>query len=193
MKYNYENLVKFFNSINLYKTDYFNSINNKKIMLPNKKGNMIYFGVFPKLDKENNIINYTICVPEINDLNSFLINIHEYTHAIDLENNMNSKYKVDEYVEVMPNILERLYIILNEPIDIEYWFNNKKLEDYYLTTSYKHKKGIYMSFEGANKYLDNRELIYIDNPINIEEMDNNIKKKVYQNISSNSATVKTEE
>lgn len=52
--------------------------------------NSFGWGVFPKLDDEGRIIDIRMLVPDICDEKTLLINIHEYTHAFDLYNALNT-------------------------------------------------------------------------------------------------------
>lgn len=90
-----ERIVNFFKDIGLYNEDYFNMlISNTKII--NKPYNEImdFVGCFKS---ENSC---KVILPKIKNFNDELIYVHEYTHALFL----------DDENEIFPNIMEALYI-----------------------------------------------------------------------------------
>ncbi len=58
-----------------------------------------FYGCYPTI-KDNILKGIRICVPPINNLNSMLINIHEYRHGIDLYPYLGKPYQEDDY-EIM--------------------------------------------------------------------------------------------
>lgn len=54
------------------------------------------WGVFPKVDSEGILRDIRVLVPEIVDTKTFLINIHEFTHAYELFNELGSVYLEDK-------------------------------------------------------------------------------------------------
>lgn len=90
-----ERVINFFKDIGLYNEDYFNRLfQNTKIIDKPYNEIMGFVGCF----KVNDFCK--IILPKINSFNDELIYIHEYTHALFLEDND----------EMFPNIMEALYI-----------------------------------------------------------------------------------
>lgn len=51
-----------------------------------------WYGCFPILDDDNLIKDYNLIIPKLETEEDLLVNIHEYTHAFDLYNNIGNKY-----------------------------------------------------------------------------------------------------
>ncbi len=97
----YQMIINFFKSMNLYDEEYFKYINSQT-----KIYNIPYFeikdfvGCYPiiKMDK---IVGFNIILPKLNTIFDVLIYIHEYSHALDIE---------DEY-EIFPNLMEAIFLV----------------------------------------------------------------------------------
>lgn len=71
---------------------------NTKIIKGDVSENMIFYGCFPII--ENNILKeIKICVPDIKDFKSMLINIHEYKHGIRLYSYLGKEFNINEKQE----------------------------------------------------------------------------------------------
>ncbi len=58
---------------------------NAHVLHTSLEEGMSYYGCYPQEDKDSGILTgVKICVPEINDLKSMCINVHEYKHGIDI-------------------------------------------------------------------------------------------------------------
>lgn len=57
--------------------------NNAKVLNCSIQEGLPFYGCFP-IEKNNILIRIVLCVPPINNLESMLINIHEYKHGIRL-------------------------------------------------------------------------------------------------------------
>ena len=144
-------LINFFKEHNLYDEEMFDYFDKHAFYYDYRvEENRIFTGCFPGLDKSKIIRKVNIGVPFIMDEKTLLINIHEYTHAIEFYKNMGKKYKPDKYVEVLPMMFELLYI-KEHP--------NKELEEYekYLNScisrhNTEYVLGAKMQEELANSY-----------------------------------------
>jgi len=95
------NVIDFFKEQGLYNEEYFKRIQeNTKIY--NKPYDEIkdFVGCYPIYNENNEIVNFKLILPKINDIYDVLIYIHEYTHALFIEKND----------ETLPNLMEALYI-----------------------------------------------------------------------------------
>lgn len=97
---NYNCIVDFFKSINLYDAEYFKKIKEKTIIL---NGNYIeiknFIGYYPKYEK-NQLVDFKLYLPELIGLENILIYIHQYGYAL----------FPDDESQIFPNILEVLFL-----------------------------------------------------------------------------------
>lgn len=69
-----------------------------------------YYGCFPRVNN-GILVGINLLVPEIVTKEDLLINIHEYTHAFDLYQQLNCPYVEDiEYLEEHAKVLEKKYL-----------------------------------------------------------------------------------
>lgn len=88
----FKNQVKdFFKDENLYSEQFFDFIKDKVKVLPSSCS-LDWYGCFPLIE-DNILKDIRLLVPEITDEKTLLINIHEYTHAIDLYNVLGYVYE----------------------------------------------------------------------------------------------------
>lgn len=129
---NYNCIIDFYKSIDLYNEEYFNLIKEKTIILEGKYDEIKDFiGFYPKYENDK-LIDFRLYLPELIGLNNILIYIHEYCHAIFPEDNS----------EIFPNIIEATFIkeYLNIPKKTKEIIRKtkKQIED---NTSFQHKIG----------------------------------------------------
>lgn len=111
-------LIEFFKSEDMYNEEFFKYIENKVHKGTDEKE----LGCFPIVDKEK-LVDIKLCVPEIKTLKDFLINIHEYTQAIDLYNELGNVYVEDkEKREKLAHYMVKRFIDKS--------LNNPTLENY---------------------------------------------------------------
>ena len=94
-------IVEFFKEIVFYDETYFRKIEeNTKVY--NKPYDEIkeFVGCYPIYNERNEIIDFKLILPKLDSIDSELIYVHEYTHALFLE---------DES-EIFPSIMEAFYI-----------------------------------------------------------------------------------
>lgn len=71
-----------------------------------------WYKVFPDINKDNILTGFRFVVPEIYTKEDLLINIHEYTHAFDLYQELGTIYKEDaEKKELRAKQLEKKYLL----------------------------------------------------------------------------------
>lgn len=151
MNYTFEKLIQFYKEIGLYDKYYFEEIEKRVKKLPNMM-DYDFFGVFPKINKEGILTDFVISVPFINDLSSFLINIHEYAHGIVMMKNLSKAFKTSSMDEVLPKSIERIYLNNHESKETIKKYNEKDLITYKKTKSLSHKNAILMQFIILNDY-----------------------------------------
>lgn len=101
-------LKDFFREQNLYSEDFFDFVKGKEKILP-IKNELAWFGCFPVVEK-GILKDIKIMVPEIVDEQTMLINIHEYTHALALFNELGMEYIPNiEKREVRASNMEKIY------------------------------------------------------------------------------------
>lgn len=154
---NYELLKKFFlTNLNINIDSYKNNI---KVLKNESIENILPFiGCF-KMLKDDIIVDYKLVVPDIKDIKTMLINIHEYTHAIIVNNEIGLKDIETIYEEVIPITMEKFFVLnytknyINEFDKIQLT-NLKK----YMNNPIKYQKyifGYYYQNEFLEKYKNN--------------------------------------
>lgn len=89
--------------------DFLDYLKNRTKVVPNTLGKE-YYGCFPRLNN-GILVEINLLVPEIVTKEDLLINIHEYTHAFDLYQQLNFPYVEDiEYLEEHAKVLEKKYL-----------------------------------------------------------------------------------
>ena len=86
-----ERLIEFFKGESLYKEDFFEFIEDKILIVPNDT-DIFWFGCHPIIENEI-VVDIRLVVPEIKEEKDILINIHEFTHAIELYNEIGTVYE----------------------------------------------------------------------------------------------------
>lgn len=106
-------LKEFFKLNGLYSEEFFDFLKNKVKTLP-ATCSLSWYGCFPILD-DNIIKDIRLLVPEIVEEKSLLVNIHEYTHALELFNELGTFYneRREERENNAKNI-EKAYIKLKK-------------------------------------------------------------------------------
>ena len=104
-----QELKKFLINQNLYNESFVTFMKNKILIVPNTTETE-WYGCFPIV--ENNILkDIRLLVPEIKNEKDLLINIHEFTHAIELYEELNNTYeeRVEER-ESKARQMEKVYL-----------------------------------------------------------------------------------
>ena len=97
---NYNCIIDFYQSIDLYNKDYFDLIKEKTTILKGEYEEIRDFiGFYPKY-KNNKLIDFKLYLPELIGIENILIYIHEYCHALFPE----------DKTEILPNIIEAKFI-----------------------------------------------------------------------------------
>ena len=122
-------VINFFKEHNLYNEEMFEYLSKNTIHYDYRVvEDRIFTGCGPCVDKKNGILTKVfVTVPFVIDDITMLINIHEYTHAIEYYSKIGKKFKKDEYVEVLPMMFELIYIrehYSKELLDYENFLNN---------------------------------------------------------------------
>lgn len=152
MKYSYESLINFYKEINLYDELYFKEIDKRTKKIPHSLVGYDFYGVFPKINKDGLLYDFIICVPEIDDLDTFLVNVHEFAHGLVLLKSLNKVFKTNYMDELFPKSLERIYLNNHENDEVIKKYNKRDLEKYERTTSIAHKNAILLQFMVAKDY-----------------------------------------
>lgn len=98
MKYTYYDIVNYFKEKNLYKKEEFDFINERIKRLPINYASDSLIGIFPKIDKNGNLIDFIISLPCIENKETYLINLSYYKKAIKLTNMVNKPFKETLYI-----------------------------------------------------------------------------------------------
>lgn len=113
LKNSLENEIEdFFIEQGLYDEKFFDFIKTRVKQLPYDAG-LEWFGCFPIL-KDGILNDIRLLVPEIKNEQNILVNIHEYTHAIELFNELGKEY------------IERREERENKAIEMEKIYKKKK-------------------------------------------------------------------
>lgn len=86
-----DELIKFLKEQNLYKEEFFKFMEGK-IKVVSYDTPIEWFGCFPLIEKDI-LIDIRLLVPEIKTQKNLLVNIHEYVHAIELFDELGTKYE----------------------------------------------------------------------------------------------------
>lgn len=122
---------------------------------------MVFIGIFEDKNKKRKLV-----VPNIVDIKSFLINIHEYTHEIICENNiLNINY--DDRSEIIAVTMERFYVTKYYQNYLSK-FNANQLEkfEFYMKNPkyfYRYILAYYYQFALTYKYYNNMRMIFNHN------------------------------
>lgn len=121
----------------------------KRLPFENLKDIMLFIGIF-----ENNNKKRQLVVPEITNIESFLINIHEYTHEVIYESNLENS--ANDYLEVVPITMERFFVTKYYHQYLkELNYNQFEKLKYYMTKQkhfYQYILAYYYQFILINKY-----------------------------------------
>lgn len=143
---------------------------------------MIFIGCFKKIDTV--ITGYNLCLPEITNLTTLLINIHEISHAITVNLNIGKFDWDDPFEECIPIAMERIYIEKYQPKFLSA-FNKYQLDILLKMKSdtnkfYKYIIGFNYQFDLYELYKNNINEIFnhqFFNSYNIDKLyEENIKK-----------------
>ena len=86
-----EKVIEFFKEKGIYNEEFFNYIKKKVLILPSDTP-LEWFGCFPILDENNNIMDIRLSVPEVVTEKNLLVNLHEYYHAYEIYNELGNLY-----------------------------------------------------------------------------------------------------
>lgn len=121
----HSDLISFFKECNLYEEELFNYLNKHTFHFDyGIEENRVFTGFFPGIDKDGVLKKFMVSVPFVVDEITMLINIHEYTHAIENYYRLGKKYKKDKFVEVLPMMFELLYIKKHPSKELEEYENH---------------------------------------------------------------------
>lgn len=98
MQYTYDDIVSYFKEKKLYKKEDFDFINERTKRLPINFASDSLFGIFPKIDKNGNLIDFIISLPRIENKETYLINLNYYKKALKLMNLINMSFKNSIYI-----------------------------------------------------------------------------------------------
>lgn len=95
-------IIQFFKSMNLYDQKYFEQIQNKTTIYNKSYEEIRDFVGCYLIYQNNEIIDFKLILPNIKSIEDELIYVHEYSHALFLEDKS----------EIFPNIMEAYFINL---------------------------------------------------------------------------------
>lgn len=116
----YNKFIDFLKKHNLLEKESFIFISNhtKNINYENYEERE-FIGCYYEINEKGKLISFKVCVPEITNERTLLINIHEYIHALLLYNMLNKKCDIGLEKEVLPMLYEKLYILENEEVSMK--------------------------------------------------------------------------
>lgn len=129
---NLETVIHFFKEQNLYDEEYFKLI-EKNTKVYNKPYEEIkeFIGCYPTYNEDGNIVDFKLILPKIKTIDDILIYIHEYSHALFMD---------DEH-EIFPNIMESLFINRCCCQETKQQIINRTLQEIETSSENKHKIG----------------------------------------------------
>lgn len=80
-----------------YPQEFWSYMQNRTIVLNDGIDDYDFIGVYPKLDKDNHILAIKMYIPQIIDLQTMLVTIHEYNHAYMLYFQLGEKMQNYDY------------------------------------------------------------------------------------------------
>ncbi len=106
-----------------YPIEFWNYMKSRTIILNEGIDDQEFVGVYPKLDQYNRVENLKMFVPQIIDLKTLLINIHEYNHAYMLYSRLGKAFEEANYEDLAKaeekNFMENYFEPLKEKIFIK--------------------------------------------------------------------------
>ena len=109
MKYN-SDVIEFFKNHNMYDKEMFDYLEQHTVMVDYNDSFQRMFIGFTVRIKNGKLIDFTICVPYVEDNVTMLNNIHEITHGIYAYNKIGKKYN-SNVSEVLPFLFEKLFVL----------------------------------------------------------------------------------
>ena len=106
-----EEVRAFFKEQGIFNEEFFEYIKKKVLVLPSDTP-LVWFGCFPILDEDHNIMDIRLSVPEIVTEKNLLVNLHEYYHAYELYNEIGTLYEANTEVrEANASNFEKSYLL----------------------------------------------------------------------------------
>lgn len=102
-------ISEFFKTQNLYKKEFFDFIKERMLIVPSGT-DISWYGCFPIVE-DDILKDIRLLVPEIETEKDLLINIHEFTHAIELYDELEMPYEEKrEQREYKAKSMEKIYL-----------------------------------------------------------------------------------
>ena len=160
----FDKFIDFITRHNLYESKSFIEISNKtKNINYNNEESRDFIGCFYKVENEI-ITDFNVCVPQIIDEQTLLINIHEYVHALIIYNSLGKKEDIGLEKEVLPMMYEEMYVVESDEISTKKYLiqqkemiNEMNSEEYIIGSQIKDKI-IYM-YPDLETQLKNARLL----------------------------------
>lgn len=106
-------LISFLIEQNLYRDGFFEFMKDKIKVCPSDTS-IEWFGCFP-IVKNNILVDIRLLVPEIKTEQNLLVNIHEYTHALELFDELGTIYNERrEERENKARTMEKIYLKIKD-------------------------------------------------------------------------------
>lgn len=104
-------LIDFFKRHNMYDFETFRYIEQNLDIIDYEDEDLrMFIGCGLKHNLKDKLLGFRVCIPYPNNHKTMLIAIHELTHAIEAYNHLDKKFKKDAYIEIMPILMEKVYI-----------------------------------------------------------------------------------
>lgn len=116
----YIKFINFFKEHKLYDEEIFTYLRENSIMfdyLDTDQRPLV--GTYYTFDKRQRLNKIILYVPFIKDEITIVTNIHEYTHGLLAYNNLNKKYTLKDDCEILPMLMEKIYLKENPSSTLE--------------------------------------------------------------------------
>ena len=117
----YTKFIDFFKKHNLYDKEGFEYLRNNSIMFDYRDEeaiSLLGWGCRWNIRNGKYLDKINLIVPFLDNDLTVLINIHEYTHGIMLYKYLGKKLKIDNDIEMLPMMYERLYFLENSTLEL---------------------------------------------------------------------------
>lgn len=150
MVYN-SKLIDFFKRHNLYDEEMFNYFQNNSIMVDYMlEESHDIIGTYYIFSKNNKLKSLYLVIPYLYDERTMLISIHEIVHAICIYNRLNKSLLIDESIEILPMLYEKIYVLESKSKKAEQFLN-------YLDSRIRNNEKYILAFSLRNQLVERYE------------------------------------
>lgn len=162
----YIKFINFFKDKKLYNEEIFTYLREKSIMFDYiDTDQRPSIGTYYTFDKRHKLKNIILYVPFINDEITIVTNIHEYTHGLLAYNNLNKKYILQDDCEILPMLMEKLYLKDNPSPTLDRYIQylDAKILESKCKEDYRYKIALNIQSELLEYYSTNNDFEKLKN------------------------------